>query len=98
MHAVANWLYFFFGVSGTGSHYGFWSGAGSDLGEYTVAVGIFLTLAHAVRSKNCEVHRCWRLGAHVTAANHRVCRRHHPDGPPTAEQVAEAHEAAKACD
>lgn len=95
-HQFANWLYFFFGVSGTGSHYGFWSGSGSDIGEYTVAVGIFLTLAHAVRSKNCEVKHCWRLGGHATAAGHRVCRRHHPDPAPSAKDVAADHYAARA--
>lgn len=53
---------------------------------------VFLTAAWAlVRRSNCEVHRCWRLGRHLTAAGHRVCRRHHPDGHLTAAGVREAH-------
>jgi hypothetical protein len=98
LHHVGNWLFWFFGVSGVGSHYGFWSGAGSDLGEYTIAIGIFLALTHAVLAHNCEVHHCWRIGRHKTLANHCVCRKHHPDigdKAPTATCVAVEHERAK---
>lgn len=49
-----------------------------------------------VRHKNCEVHRCWRLARHSTAAGHRVCRRHHPDGAPTHAAVIRAHRARQA--
>lgn len=71
----------------SGRWYGFWSGFGSDIGELAI-VG---ALAGMVRQHNCEVHRCWRLGRHVTAAGQRVCRRHHPDGHLTAEGVRKAH-------
>jgi hypothetical protein len=71
----------------TGPWYGFWSGFGSDLTEFAL-VGALLGM---IRAHNCEVHRCWRLGRHVTAAGQHVCRRHHPDGHLTAETVREAH-------
>ena len=74
----------------SGPEYGFWSGFGSDLTEF----GLLGALGTMVRHHNCEVHRCWRLGRHITAAGHRVCRVHHPDAPLTAEKVTEMHEAA----
>ncbi len=46
--------------------------------------------------KNCEVHRCWRLGRHETAAGHAVCRKHHPDEALTAETILAEHGAAVA--
>lgn len=84
------WLLHVLGVDDvSGRWYAWWSGAGSDLGELAV-VG---ALAAMVRKHNCEVHRCWRIGRHTTAAGHLVCARHHPGGAPSAEQVAHAHRA-----
>lgn len=71
----------------SGRWYGFWSGIGSDLGE----LGIVAAL---LRRHVCEVHHCWRLGLHQTAAGHRVCRRHHPDDHLTVQDVTAAHEIA----
>ena len=71
-----------------GPFYGFWSGFGSDLSEFAIVAG----LVTVVRRHNCEVHHCWRLGRHQTAAQHNVCRRHHPDDHLTAEQVHAAHQ------
>jgi hypothetical protein len=86
------WLLHVLGVDNmSGRWYGFWSGFGSDLGEAAILGG----LASMVRARNCEVKGCWRLGRHATAANHRVCRRHHPDDHLTAEHVQAAHQAAK---
>jgi hypothetical protein len=77
-----------FGIDDTaGRWYAFWSGAGSDLGE----LAIIGALAGTYRRHTCEVHRCWRLGRHTTAAGQHVCRRHHPDGHLTAEAVRKAH-------
>lgn len=78
--------------SASGPAYLAWSGAVSDLGELALIGGIIAL----VRKHTCEVHRCWRIGRHDTAAGHTVCRKHHPDGPLTAAHVAAAHEAAKA--
>lgn len=47
------------------------------------------------RRHNCEVRGCPRLGRHMTAGHHNVCRRHHPEGHLTAERVLEAHEQEK---
>jgi hypothetical protein len=44
------------------------------------------------RKHTCEVHGCWRLGKHGTAAGHNVCRKHHPDDHLTAETVKTQHE------
>ena len=84
------WLAHFFGFDngqGNAAHYLFWSGAGSDIAELAIVGG----LVTIVRKHNCEVHRCWRLGRHVTAAGQNVCRRHHPDGHLTAQGVRERH-------
>lgn len=89
---IAHWLWVHTGTGNEpGSYYGFWSGFGSDIGELTIVTAIFTSIAHAARVNNCEVHRCWRLGRHSTAAGHKVCRRHHPDDTLTAEQVVTAH-------
>ena len=74
----------------SGPEYGFWSGFGSDLGEFAI-VGSLLAL---VRHRNCEVKGCWRLGRHTTAAGHHVCRKHHPEDHLTAEAVVTAHQEA----
>jgi len=84
-----HWLSHFLGMDDlSGPFYGWWSGAGSDLSE----LGILATLIAHVRHINCEVHGCWHLGRHMTNAGHTVCRRHHPDGAPTASDVTTAHE------
>jgi hypothetical protein len=82
------WLAHVLGTdSGSGPAYLAWSGAGSDLGEVAIIGG----LASICRRHNCEVHGCWRLGRHATAAGHHVCRRHHPDGPLSHQDVLAAH-------
>ena len=74
-----------------GPYYGFWSGFGSDIGEVAILGG----LATVVRRHNCEVHKCWRLGRHQTAAGHHVCRAHHPDDRLTHQDVLDAHAATR---
>lgn len=68
-----------------------WSGSVSDFGLIGVTAGLFTHSYAYVRKNNCEVHRCWRLARHDTAAGHHVCRKHHPDDHLTAEAVAVAH-------
>ncbi len=88
-----NWLAHFFGLDNlSGPWYGFWSGVGSDIAELAI-IGGLITM---VRQHNCEVHKCWRLGRHKTAAGHRACRRHHPDGHLTHERLLRAHREATA--
>jgi hypothetical protein len=95
---LMTWLYVHFGVKGFGPYYGFWSGAGSDLGEASLLIAILAAMWHMFRVHNCEVHHCWRIGRHKTLVGHCVCRKHHPDmpdKPPTATCVAAEHERAK---
>lgn len=68
----------------------FWCGFGADLGELTI-VGALIAF---YKKNTCEVHTCWRLGRHMTAAGHHVCRKHHPDDRLTAEAVISAHKEA----
>ena len=85
-------LLHFLGVDNvSGPAYAWWSGAGSDIAELAIIGG----LISIYRRHNCEVLRCPRLGRHVTAGNHHVCRRHMPGGAPTHQDVIDAHEAAK---
>lgn len=77
---------------GTWSWSAFWGGSGSDL---SVIAAMAAAIWAWVRKYNCEVHGCWRLGRHATAAGHVVCKRHHPCGAPTAQDVTAAHEAAR---
>ena len=81
---MLHWLWFHAGLSGGNSPwYLFPSGWGANFGELAIAAGLF----GMIRKHNCEVHRCWRLGRHRTAAGHMVCRRHHPDDHLTVQQV-----------
>ena len=74
-------------INESGPYYGFWSGFGSDIGEVTIIAGLIAVY----KKHNCEVHRCWRLGRHQTAAGHMVCRRHSPTGAPSHHDVLDAH-------
>jgi hypothetical protein len=69
---------------------------------YAVVSGWFgdLAIVGAVvaflRHRNCHVRPCWRLGRHpVAGTDHVVCRKHHPDESPSAQDVIDDHEAAK---
>lgn len=82
------WLLHVMGVDDlTGPWYGFWSGLGSDLGELAIVAGLISIYTR----HNCHVRRCWRIGRHpVEGTTFVVCRRHHPGGAPTPDQVKEA--------
>jgi hypothetical protein len=75
------------GTDGRG-WYDFWSGLGADLGGLAfVGAGLGLYRKH-----NCHVHGCWRIAKQqVIGTSWVVCHHHHPQGRPTAEQVAEVH-------
>jgi hypothetical protein len=84
---VAMSLAHVFGSDGR-SWYNFWSGFGADIGEVAfigAAVGVY-------RKHNCHVHRCWRIAKQqVVGTSWMVCHHHHPEGRPTADQVAQVH-------
>lgn len=84
------WFFHLLGLDDAGGRaYLLWSGVVGDVTLFGVAYGF-------LRKHQCEVHHCWRLARHSTAAGHHVCRVHHPDDHLTPELVAAAHEAAKA--
>lgn len=82
------WLAHVLGLDdASGAAYLWWSGIGADLSEFALVGAL---LAH-LRRFNCHVHGCPRLARHpVTGTGFVVCRRHHPDGAPTAADVREA--------
>ncbi len=82
------WLLHVLGVTDvSGRWYGWWSGAGSDIGEIAIVGG----LINVARRHNCHVHNCWRVGRHqVTGTTFTVCRKHHPDGHLRAQDVLDA--------
>jgi hypothetical protein len=87
VNAVGYWLAYLAGLTdASGWPYLLWSGIVGDAAIFAAAWSI-------VRRHNCEVHGCWRVGKHQTAAGHRVCRRHHPDETLTAQDVLAAHRA-----
>jgi hypothetical protein len=89
---VLHWLWIHTGTGNEpGSYYGFFSGFGSDLQEFTIISVLTAGIVAFYRKHNCEVTGCRRLGRHNTAAGHIVCRKHHPDGKLTHQDVVEAH-------
>jgi hypothetical protein len=74
-HGFQHWVAVHTGiVNESGPYYGFFSGAGSDLGEITLVTGVLMAARHA----NCHVHGCWRFGKPVEGTPYRACWRHHP--------------------
>jgi hypothetical protein len=71
-----------------GAWYNFWSGLGADIGGLTLLCGAY----GIYRKHNCHVGGCWRIAKQqVIGTSWMVCHRHHPEGRPTAEQVAQVH-------
>ena len=72
---ILHWLYYHFGIDGSGPWYGFWSGFGSDLTEFAIIGSIVV----AYRRHRCAA--CPRLalrGTHgeVEGTHYRTCHRH----------------------
>lgn len=94
LHLLAHWL----GLdSQAGPIYSFWSGFGSDVGEFALlgaAVAFY-------RRHTCHVDSprfCWRPGTHPVAGTpYKACKRHHPAVPDkvTADHIVAAHVAAQ---
>jgi hypothetical protein len=79
--------------------YNFWSGFGSDLTEFGLAVSLSGVLLTLFRKHNCHTRWCWRIGHHdLEGTPWKVCRRHHPDLPnkaPTYAEIVQAHKEAQ---
>ena len=94
--AFNDWLRVHAGISDlSGPYYGFWSGIGSDIAEFSL-VGAALTGVYQLTRKfNCHQRRCWRVGTHEAAGGQFVlCSRHHPDyrgKKPTRELIEQLH-------
>jgi hypothetical protein len=92
---VITWLLHVIGVEprSPSTAYNFWSGFGSDIGEFTL-VGL---VGGLVRHKNCHSHGCLRLASHeVTTEDgtYKVCRHcfktiNGMDRHPTVEELKE---------
>jgi hypothetical protein len=68
--------------------YNFWSGFGADVGGLTIAAGAL----GVYRKHNCHVKGCWRIAKQqVVGTSWVVCHKHHPEGRPSAEQIAQVH-------
>ena len=73
----------------SGRWYGWWSGAGSDIGELAIIGAVIGTW----RRVNCHVKGCPRIGkVAVPGTPWHVCWHHHPEGKPTHHHVLRAHQ------
>ena len=61
-------------INESGPYYGFFSGFGSDLGEYVIVTSILGGLYHAVKKSNCHTHGCVRIGSYPTPDGYKVCK------------------------
>lgn len=91
LHVVGDWAYWFFGLSGTGPMYAWWSGPGSDIAEVTVVTVPILALW---RHFDCREPGCWRWALRelvdpATGERLRVCHKHHPHGKVTSAHLAD---------
>lgn len=86
-----HWFLHLIGADNTsGLQYGFWSGFGSDIGEFVLIGGVI----GAYRKHNCHVKGCWRIGLHpVEGTPYITCRKHHPSIPSkvTSEHISLMH-------
>jgi len=98
LHArlVGHWLQLHTGtINEPGPYYGFWSGFGSDIAEFSILGAIGTGLYQLVRKVNCHEPGCWRVGTHPAAGGQfMLCYRHHPDymgKKPTHELIQRLH-------
>lgn len=83
-----HWVEWWTGANNpSGPEYGFWSGFGSDLTEFTIIGG----LVTVYRKHNCHVRGCWRVGRHPVGT-WMVCRRHNPGDAPSPDDIVREHQ------
>ena len=93
---MGHWLQIHTGtVNEPGPYYGFWSGFGSDLAEFSILGAIGAGVYQLVKKYNCHEPGCWRIGNHPAAGGQfLLCYRHHPDyrgQKPTHELIERLH-------
>lgn len=96
-HPVNHWLAVHTGaVNESGPYYGFWSGFGSDLAEFSILGAIGTAAYQLFKKYNCHEPRCPRVGTHPAAGGQFfLCYHHHPDymgKRPTHELIQRLHE------
>ena len=94
--SVGHWLQVHEGIiNEPGPYYGFWSGFGSDLAEFSILGAIGAGIYQLVKKYNCHEPGCWRIGNHPAAGGQfHLCYRHHPDFQgkrPTHELIERLH-------
>lgn len=78
--------------AGVAPNYNFWSGFGSDLGEYVIVSSLAGGIAMSARKHNCHVHGCPWIGRyHLAGGQYVVCRKHHPDAAIRDRHLTHAH-------
>jgi hypothetical protein len=93
---MGHWLQVHTGtVNEPGPYYGFWSGFGSDLAEFSILGAVGTAVYQLVKKYNCHEPGCWRIGNHPAAGGQfLLCYRHHPDfkgKKPTHELIERLH-------
>jgi hypothetical protein len=96
LQLVGRWLQVHTGtINEPGPYYGFWSGFGSDLAEFSILGAIGAGVYQLVKKYNCHEPGCWRIGNHPAAGGQfLLCYRHHPDyrgKKPTHELIERLH-------
>src|SRR5215471_7889849 len=78
---MGHWLQIHTGtVNEPGPYYGFWSGFGSDLAEFSILGAVGTAAYQVVKKYNCHAPGCWRVGTHPAAGGQfLLCYGHHPD-------------------
>ena len=93
---MGHWLQVHTGtINEPGPYYGFWSGFGSDLAEFSILGAIGTGVYQLIKKYNCHEPGCWRIGNHPAAGGQfLLCYRHHPDyrgKKPTHELIERLH-------
>lgn len=81
-------------VHWTGGDYGTTYGRFEPYDFLSGVAGLSLIgiLINQVRRYNCHAKRCWRIGRqHVEGTTFVTCRKHHPEGKPTAAHIRERY-------
>jgi hypothetical protein len=94
--SVNHWLAVHTGIADmSGPYYGFWSGFGSDIAEFSLVGAAFTGLYQLNRKYNCHQRGCWRIGTHPAAGGQfLLCHHHHPDyqgKKPSRELIEQLH-------
>lgn len=84
-----NTLIHILGLDGSGYWANFWGGIGNGW----VQPPLFLAGYVLYRKHNCHVKGCWRIQRHaVEGTQWVVCKKHHPTGSPTHQEVLDQHQ------